>query len=278
VKGEPEMDLNTLKNSAPWDWPVDAGEILIGIITSQQAGEKDRLVAVELAGDPVVGGDDVAGVLLQVAGAADESEAIRGAAAISLGTILEEADILDADDFGDEEDYITAKMFAKIQHVFKALFHDAGTPEEVRRSILEASVRAPQDWQAGAVRSAYIADDERWRLTAVFSMQYIRGFDQQILEALESDDPLVRYHAVTAAGNWEVDGAWRHIKGLITDGDTDTDMLLAAIDAVVSLRPGEAPLVLGDLLDSDDEDIVDAVHEALSMARGLSGIDDLDDV
>jgi hypothetical protein len=32
------------------------------------------------------------------------------------------------------------------------------------------------------------------------------------------------------------------------------------------------------LLDSDDEDIVDAVHEALSMARGLSGIDDLDDV
>jgi hypothetical protein len=40
----------------------------------------------------------------------------------------------------------------------------------------------------------------------------------------------------------------------------------------------QAPLLLGYLLDSDDEDIVDAVHEALSMARGLSGIDDLDDV
>ncbi len=271
------MDLNTLKYSAPWDWPVGTGEILIGVITAKQAGETDRLVATELAGDPVVIGDDVAGTLLQVVGAADESEAMRGAAAISLGTILAEADLLDGGVFGDEEDYITEKMCTRIQHDFKVLFHDADTPEEVRRKILEASVRAPRDWHTGAARSAYQAGDDRWRLTAVFCMQYLPGFDKQILESLEADDFLVHYHAVIAAGNWELKGAWRHIAYLLTAVDTDKDLLLAAIEAVVNLDPEQAPLVLGDLLDSDDEDIVDAVHEALSMAGGLSGLEDPDE-
>jgi hypothetical protein len=271
------MNLSNLKKTMPWDWPADAGEILIGVITSKQAGETDRLEAVELAGDPVVAGDDVAGVLLQVVSAADEPETIRGAAAVSLGIILEEADILMDDVYDDEEEYITEKMFAKIQKDLRRLFHDAGTPEAVRRRVLEASVRASQDWHAGAVSSAYRADDEHWQRTAVFCMQYLRGFDEQILEALKSDDDLIHYHAINAAGNWAVAGAWPHIKGLITAGDTDKDTLLAAIEAVVNLDFEQAPLVLGDLLDSDDEDIVDAVHEALSLAGGLSELEDFDD-
>ena len=35
--------------------------------------------------------------------------------------------------------------------------------------------------------------------------------------------------------------------------------------------------ILGDLTDSDDEDLVDAVYEAMAMAEGLSGEDDEDD-
>lgn len=271
------MDLNTLKHTMPWDWPADAGEILTGVISDKQAGAADRLLAVELAGDPVVTCDDVAGVLLQVVGSADEAEALRGEAAISLGSILEEADILSADVYDDEEEYITAKMFAKIQKDLRRLFQDAGTPEKVRHRVLEASVRVTRDWHTGAVSSAYLADDEHWQRTAVFCMQYIRGFDEQILEALKSDDDLIHYHAVVAAGNWAMKGAWPHIKGLITAGGTDKDTLLAAIEAVVNLDFEQAPLVLEDLLDSDDEDIVDAVHEALSLAGGLSELEDFDD-
>jgi hypothetical protein len=276
LNGGPQLDLTLLKNTLPWEWPPEAGEVLVGIIKDKQAAEADRRMAVDLAGDPVVAGDDIAAVLLQVVGAADETEAIRGDAAIALGPGLEEADLMGFDGFGDEEDQISEKMIEKIQLSFEKLFHDAETPEVVRRNILEASVRAPRDWHAGAVRSAYIADDELWRLTAVFCMQFIRGFDRQILEALASDDDLVHYHAVNAAGNWEVAGAWRHIKELVTAGDTDKALLLAAIDAIVSLRPEEASLVLGDFLDSDDQDIVDAVYEALSMADGLSELEDFD--
>jgi hypothetical protein len=43
--------------------------------------------------------------------------------------------------------------------------------------------------------------------------------------------------------------------------------LLAAIEAVPSIRPREASEVLGNLTESDDEDIVEAVHEALAAAE-----------
>jgi hypothetical protein len=52
--------------------------------------------------------------------------------------------------------------------------------------VLEASVRAPQDWHLDAIREAYSSTDEAWSLTAVFCMRFVRGFNEQILEALES--------------------------------------------------------------------------------------------
>jgi len=150
----------------------------------------------------------------------------------------------------------------------------------VRRRILETSVRAQQAWHQDAVRAAYSSDDEAWRLTAVFCMRFVRGFDAQILEALDSKNPDIHCEAVLAAGNWEVDAAWRHVAALVTSEETDTPLLLAAIDAAASIRPHEAAEILDDLADSDDEDIAAAVHEAMAMAEGPSGEetdDDFDD-
>jgi hypothetical protein len=152
---------------------------------------------------------------------------------------------------------------------------DAGVPKEVRRRILEASVRAPQNWHPDAVRAAYGSDDEAWRLTGVFCMRFVRGFDEQILEALDSKNPDIHYEAVCAAGTWEVDAAWPHITALVTSGKTDKPLLLAAIEAVARIRPQEAAEILNDLTDSDDADVVEAVFEA--MAEGLSDEDDEDD-
>ena len=74
-----------------------------------------------------------------------------------------------------------------------------------------------------------------------------------------------------AAGNWELDEAWPHVVELVTSADTDKAVLLAAIDAVASLRPEEAGEILVDLTGSDDEDIVDAAEEAMAMAEGRVG-------
>lgn len=147
----------------------------------------------------------------------------------------------------------------------------------MRRRILEASVRAPQDWHQGAVRTALNSADERWRLTALFCARFVRGFDAQILEALDSTNPDFHYEAVVAAGAWGLDAAWPHIASLVTSTRTRKPLLLAAIDAVPGIRPREAAEILADLADSDDEDIAAAAEEALAMAEGLADEEEPDD-
>jgi HEAT repeat protein len=98
-------------------------------------------------------------------------------------------------------------------------------------------------------------------------MRFIRGFDQQIIEALESENPEIHYQAVCAAGSWGLEAAWSHVSGLVTSEDTDKPTLLAAIEAMVNMRPQEAAEILTDLVDSEDEDIAEAVLEALNLAE-----------
>ena len=160
----------------------------------------------------------------------------------------------------------------KFKHHLK-FYYDAGVPKEVRRHILEAVVREPQDWHSAAVRAAFASDDENWQLTAVFCMHFIKGFDRQIIEALESDNSDIRYEALLAAGNWQLKKAWPSVARLLTDADIDKTMLLAAIDAAAGIGIPEAVNSLAQFLNADDDDIVDAVNEALAMLEG-GGFDD----
>ena len=269
-----EMNLKTLKDTPPWEWPKGAGKMFLAILRDPQADAADRLLAADLAGDFTVINDALADALLSIVGSAAEPEELRAQAAISLGPALEQADI---DEFDDPDSVpISEKTFRKIKQSLRKVYLDSGVPKLVRRRILEASVRAPEEWHAGAIRTAYASDDQEWKLTAVFCMHYVRGFDKQILEALESADPDIHYQAVRAAGTWEVDAAWPHVAALLTSAGTSKDLLLAAIEAVATIRPREAGALLVDLADSDDEDIAEAADEAMSMAEGFSD-DEFDD-
>jgi len=269
------MDLRTLQDTPSWAWPEGAGKMFLGILRDEKADESERLLAAELAGDFTVINDELADALLAIACKGDEPEDLRERAAISLGPAFESADI----DGFDDPDFvpISEQTFSRIQKTLRRLYMDAGVPKEVRRRILEASVRAPQAWHRNAVRAAYSSGDEDWRLTAVFCMRFVQGFENQILESLDSRDSDIHYEAVCAAGNWEIDAAWSHIAGLVTTEETDKFLLLAAIDAVASIHPQEAPEILVDLIDSEDEDIVEAAYEAMNMAEALAGEDWDDD-
>jgi hypothetical protein len=139
---------------------------------------------------------------------------------------------------------------------------------------LEASVRAHQTWHRDAITYAYSSGDKDWMLTAVFSMRWVRGFDDQILAALKSADPEIHYEAVNAAGNGELDAAWSHVVELVNDAATPKPLLLAAIGAVGSIRPAEAGNILVDLADSEDEEIAEAADEAMAMAEVVSEEED----
>jgi hypothetical protein len=219
-----------------------------------------------LAGEYSILSHRVAEALPAVVGSEVEPAEFRAAAAIFLGPGLEGADWNDSDDV-EKPPPLSRPVFEKIQSSFRQLYFQAGLSEGVRRSILEASVRAPQDWHAGAIRDAYAFDDEAWRLTAVFCMRYVRGFEDEIIGALQSEDDGIHYHAVCAAGEWEIDAAWPHIAELVNSGDTEKDLLLAAIEAAAAIRPAEAPDLLGDLLDSEDEEVSEAVMDALSAPK-----------
>ena len=94
---------------------------------------------------------------------------------------------------------ISEEVFVGIQETLRKLYTSADVPKGVRRRILEASVRAMQDWHQDAIQTAYRSDDEAWKATAVFSMCWVRGFD-------------------CAA---EVAAAWPHIAALVTSNETE---------------------------------------------------------
>jgi hypothetical protein len=249
--------------------------MLLKILIDRRAKASDRLIAAELAGDSTVINDDLAGALLAIVGDAGEREQLRARAAISFGSALEQASI---DEFEEPDDVpITERMYHNIQDSLQKLYFDPSTPKEVRRRILEASVRAPETWHQDAIAQAYSSGDKKWMLTAVFAMRWVRGFDKEILAALESADPDIHYEAVRAAGNWELDAAWSHVVELLNDPDTPKPLLLAAIGAVGCIRPAEAGMMLVDLADSDDEDIAEAAEEAMTMAEGASAYEEEDD-
>jgi hypothetical protein len=268
------MNLSILRDTPPWEWPEEADEIILRILRDDHVEESERLLAAELAGDLTVMNEALADALLSIGHSGDQAEVLRCQAVISLGPVLEYAD---TDGFDDPEEMpISEATFHRLQESLRKLYLDTGLAKNLRRRILEAAVRAPQDWHQQAVRAAYSLDDELWRLTAVFCMRFVRGFDREIIEALESRNPDIHYQAVRAAGAWGLEGASSHVSRLIRSKDTDKPLLLAAIEAVASIQPREAPVVLYDLMDSRDEDISEAVHEALSMADFLGDQEDWD--
>ena len=270
------MDLKTLQDLAPWDWPAGTDKMLLALLRDERTSESDLRLAVACAGEFTVIDGELVAALLHLLRNGDTAEEVRGGAAIALGPVLEYAD---SEGFADPADRpIRKRTFDELQQSLRRLYADATVPRGVRRRILEASVRAAQDWHAGAVRAAYASDDEAWRLTAVFCMRFVRGFDEQVLAALDSENPEIRCQAVAAAGVWGLQAAWPRVAALVASAATDKTLRLAAIDAAASIGPHDAAQLFDGLADSDDKDIAAAVEEALATASGLSGLDDdLDD-
>ena len=152
------MNLKTLQNIPPWEWPRDTGEVLRQALIDDRANPSDRLIAAELAGDFTVINDDLADALMAVLRSGGQPEKLRATAALSFGAALEQADTVEFDDPDDVP--ISESMFRKIQTSLHALYLDESNPKEVRRRILEAAVRAPEQWHPDAIRAPYSSGEK----------------------------------------------------------------------------------------------------------------------
>ena len=187
---------------------------------------------------------------------------VRARAAISLGP-ASDADIQRFEE--PEYSSIGERTFAKIKASLRALYTDGGVPENVRRGILEASVRAPQRWHEDAIqpRTPAATSPDRGLRHAL-----IPGFNEEIVEALDSDNEDIRTKRSSrpeAPRQWLA--PWPRVVALVPSRKTPKHLLLAVIEAVASIRPPEAPEILDDLLDSGDEEYVAAVEELWRSRR-----------
>lgn len=268
------MNLEALKDTPPWEWSQGAAKKLLEILRNRGGSRTERKLAAELAGDFTIIDDEIASALLSVVRSNDETEDMRNTAAVALGPALEHAD-----SFGFEDPdgiLLSEQSFHDIQQSLRKLYLDADVPTNVRRGILEASVRAPQQWSQDAIRAAYASPDGAWTLTAVFGMRFVPGCEDQILAALSSPNQDIRYQAVRAAGNWQIDAAWPQIDTILGADPVDKALLIAAIEAAVSIRPQASADLINELTNAEDEDIADAAFEALAMAEGLAELEDDD--
>jgi hypothetical protein len=112
------MNLRTLKDTPPWDWPGGTGKTLLDILRDDRPSESDLLLATELAGDFTVINDELVDALLSILRSGDRPEEVRGRAAISLGLVLEHAD---TEAFEDADDLpIAERTFHRIQEALRA--------------------------------------------------------------------------------------------------------------------------------------------------------------
>lgn len=272
-------ELNTLKDTPPWKWPKGAGKLFLKILRDPGGDPSDRLIAVGLAGDFTVINDKLIEALLVILQNTDEPENLRTRAAISLGPVLEYSCTygLEADDSA-----ISPEMTEQIKESFHRLYETTDVPKEVRRRILEISVRAPQDWHKKAVRTAYASDDADLKLSAVFCMGFIPGFDNEIIEAMECDNPVIRNEAIRAAGNWQVDMDWLDIDYPLISGEDHNPLFQSTLKGATGDRSSETDQLYNLPRYSNNEEILDKLHDVLTgedlpWDDELIDIDDVDD-
>ena len=143
------MDLTSLTDIPLWEWPTDTAKLLLESLCDDGANEPELLLAAKFADDLTVINDELADALLALLRNGDRSETLRVRAAISLGPVLEYADTDGFDGLSDVP--ITEQTFGRIRELLQGLYRDADVPAAVQRGILEASVRAQQDWHRGVV-------------------------------------------------------------------------------------------------------------------------------
>jgi hypothetical protein len=255
------MDLQRLADTPPWDWPQDVGETLVAVLADRQSPLADRMLAVELAGDPCAMSDTVADALLAIVADRQEPEELRARAATACGPTLE---MCEEEGF-DQPEFMTIseKTFWSMQQVLRRVFETPDEGKYLRRRALEASVRGREDWHPEAIRTAYASEDEQWKLTAVFCMRFVPGFKAEIIQAARSENEEILSEAVAAAGVWGVTETWPRIARLIGSRQTEKSLLLQAIEAAGVMGAVEALDLLTDLLEAEDDEIADAANEAL---------------
>lgn len=199
----------------------------------------------------------------------DEIREVRTGAASALGRFVLLGEL---DDLPQDETRLVQKAVID-------LLNDQNEDIAVRRRALEAIANSSHETVPDFIRKAYYGDNPQMRISSLFAMG--RTCDNQwadvILEELESDDPEMRYEAARASGELELQDAVPVLSRLAVEDEREIQEV--SVWALGEIGGREAMRVLNYLAeiaeDDGDDELLDAIHEAIGNASLVMGDIDL---
>lgn len=196
----------------------------------------------------------------------DESVLVRATAAGALGRFILLGEL------GDMPETETVRA----QDVVVNMLSDADEDSEVQRRALEAIANCSHEIVPEAIESAYESDDPRMQASALYAMgrSYDNRWNDTVLREISNPDPAIRFEAVRASGELEIDEAVPYLTHMVQGHDREIKEV--AIWALGEIGGNQAMKTLGALADEaerdEDVDLIEAIEEAIASAS-LAGKD-----
>jgi HEAT repeat protein len=195
----------------------------------------------------------------------DESQAVRAAAASALGRFI----LLG--EYGE----LTEQQYNQAQDAVISVLTDEDEDIAVRRRALEAIANSSHEIVPQAIEEAYYGSDREMRVSSVFAMgrSCDANWQEIVLRELTSEDVELRYEAARAAGELGLPEAVP-VLGRAAIGD-DREIKEVAIWSLGEIGGNEALRILTalaeDAQESEDEDLLEIVEEAIGNASLVGG-------
>jgi HEAT repeat protein len=191
----------------------------------------------------------------------DSSVKVRAAAAAALGRFA----------LLSEHGRLRPETADRVRQVLLATLADDSLPAEVKRRVLEAASPLCLPQVKEAIRAAYKVENPGFRVSAVYAMgkNCDPGWLPMLLKELSSSSAEMRYEAATACGELEEETAVPPLVELTED--TDTEVQLAAIQALGKIGGGRARKCLESLLGHPRESVRQVAEEAIATLDEMAG-------
>ncbi len=184
----------------------------------------------------------------------DDSEKVQAAAAVAIGKFTLLA----------EHQKLTDEQMYRIQKSLLAALSDKNKSPEVGRRALEAAAPMSIPEVKKAIEDAYESRDMKLKISSIYAMgkSCDTGWLPALLRELSNPEAEVRYEAAGACGELEEESAVPRLIELIDDFDTDVQM--AAIQALGKIGNLEAKECLQQCLENENELVRETAGQVLN--------------
>ena len=194
-----------------------------------------------------------------------QTSRVRSAAATALGRYIYLGELEKIDD--------TALMV--VEQTLLETIRQVDEDVEVIRRAIESIAFSSRTGTEQIIENAYYHEDERMRISAIFSMgrSYNSKWESIVLTELDNANPAIRFEAARACGELEVEAAVGKLIELIAV-EADSAVLQNAVWSLGQIGGFKAQETLERLIESPDEAISTVAEEALNELLLFSGLMD----